>query len=101
MATKEEIREAKRKLEEAINKEFPRPEQERRFLEENRFDDLAILLTSKAMGQNISPKLLITMINSGNNIGDILKYAKEAEGKKLRINQFIADCYNLQDLCRK
>ena len=97
----EEIEKAKRTLEKAIEKEFPRLEEGLRRLEDDKFDDLEILLIKEVSAQNISPKLLILMINSGNSVEDILSYAEEAEGKKLRINQLIADCCKLQDLCRK
>ena len=91
----------KRELEEAIRKEFPRLEEGLRRLEDNKFYDLEILLIKEVSAQNISPKMLILMINSGNDIKDILSFAEEAESKKLRINKLIADCCKLQNLCRK
>jgi len=99
--TEEEINDAKKKLEDAINREFARPEGESRFLEENRFDDLAILLTSEVSRQNIHPAWLIKRIENGCSLEDVLEHAKEANNRKERINQLIAACYKLQDLCRK
>ena len=95
------IEDAKRELEEPINKEFPRLEEGLRRLEDDKFDDLAILLIKEVSAQNINPGWLVGMIKGGVSIEDILKHAEEANAKQKRINQLITNCYKLQDLCRK
>ncbi len=102
MAEKE-INDAGKKLEEAINKEFPRRGEWdiRNLLREENYVEIKILLSNQISVQDINPGWLVGMIKGGNTLENILQYAEEASAKQKRINQLIADCRSLQDLGRK
>ena len=99
----EKIEKAKRELEEAINKEFPRRGEWDigNLLREENYVEIKILLGPQISYQNISPAWLIERIEDGYTLEMVLEHAKEANAKQERINQLNADCRNLQDLCRK